>query len=113
MGRGKAYRDQLELAKGLITALNPNGESAVAKAYFTQSETPNLILRISRAFGTANQARDYREWQHRAASDNLQDWKVAKNLLDAAFKNPATVPASPSSGSGSGSGSGSAGSGSR
>ena len=53
---GTAYRDQLELAKGLITALNPNGESAVARAYFTQSEAPKLTVRISQAFGTANRA---------------------------------------------------------
>jgi uncharacterized membrane protein YgcG len=112
LGSGKAYRDQLELAKGLITGLDPNGESAVAKAYFNQSESHKLKVRIAQAFGTANGARDYLEWQHRGLSDNPQDWKVAKNLLETALKNPATVPASSGAGSGSGSGSGSAGRGS-
>jgi hypothetical protein len=109
---GSAYRDQLELAKGLITGLDPNGEAVVAKAYFTQSESHNLKLRIARAFGTANGARDYLTWQHRGASDNPEDWKVAKTLLAAALSNPASVPASSGAGSGSGSGAGPAGGGS-
>ena len=37
---GKAYRDQLALAKGLITALNPNGESAVAKGRISLKAKP-------------------------------------------------------------------------
>ena len=107
---GKAYRDQLELAKGLIAALDPGGEAIVAKAYFNKSESQKLKVRISQAFGTANGARNYLNWQHRSASDNREDWKVAKDLLAAALSNPAS--ASSSAGSGSGSGSGSAGSGS-
>jgi hypothetical protein len=95
---GKAYRDELELAKGLVAAL-PGGEAAVAKAYFTPSESQKLKVQIARAFGTANQARDYRAWQHRSASDNREDWKVAKDLLTAALRSPASTP----SGSGSGS----------
>jgi len=101
---GKAYRDQLELAKGLITALDPGGEAIVAKAYFNPSESQKLKLRIARAFGTANQARNYLNWQHRAASDNREDWTVAKDLLTAALANPASPPASSGAGSGSGSG---------
>jgi hypothetical protein len=114
---GKAYRDQLDFAKALIKALDPGGEAAVAKAYFTQSESHKLKFLISQAFGTANGARDYLAWQHRFASDNVQDWKVAKDLLAAALANPASSPASSGTGSGSGSGGigsggGSAGSGS-
>lgn len=117
---GKAYRDQLELAKGLIAALDPGGEAVVAKAYFNQSESQKLKLQIARAFGTTNGARNYLEWQHRAASDNRQDWAAAKDLLAAALRNPASSSAGSASGSGggsgsagSGSGSGSAGSGTR
>ena len=115
---GRAYRDELELAKGLIAGLGANGERDVAEAYFKGMRT--LYVRVARAFGTANTAHDYREWQSRSRSKNRDDWKVASELLAAALKNPAGPAIPPAAGgsgggagSGSGGGSGSAGSGSR
>jgi hypothetical protein len=105
---GQAYRNELELAKGLITALGSNGERDVAEAYFRG--TPTLFNRVVQAFGTANQAHDLREWQNKTRSKNSQDWKVANQLLTSALKNAAAAPTAPpvqGSGSGTGSGAGS------
>jgi hypothetical protein len=107
---GRAYRDELELAKGLITALGSNGERDVGEAYFRGTIT--LRDRVFKAFGTANSARDFREWQNRSISRNREDWKVANRMLASALANPAPAapPARPAppplQGSGSGSGGG-------
>ena len=106
---GRAYRDELELAKGLIMALGSNGERDVGEAYFRGTIT--LRDRIFRAFGTANSARNFREWHNRSTSRNREDWKVANRMLASALANPvpAAPPARPASqlqGSGSGSGGG-------
>jgi hypothetical protein len=99
---GKAYPDELALAKGLVTAFS---ERDVAAAYF-KDQAHNLFARAYRAFGNSSgNPPPFVQWQLKSKTDDPKDWKEADRLLQTAVANPAAR--------GSGADSASAGSGSR
>jgi len=110
---GTAYRDELELAKGLITALGPTGEQKVAEAFFKGDHRAlyqKIVLPALTDHGT------YTKWRD-ACNAEPPDYKTANALLRAALENyratgnpvrPPVKQPSPSAGSASGSGAGSA-----
>jgi hypothetical protein len=88
---GKAYRDQVDAANGLIAVV---GEKLVGEAYFLGK--PDLFNLVMQAFGTQNRARDLREWQKKIQSKDPADWKLANSLLANALKKRNTAaPAVP------------------
>jgi hypothetical protein len=111
---GSAYRDQLELAKGLKDALGPGGEQKVADAFFKGDRS--LYQKIVEPALSANGS--YSKWR-KACNAEPPDYRTANDLLMAALAtyratgNPVPPPvkqpsAAAGSGSASGSGSGSA-----
>jgi len=96
---GRAYRDNLMLADGLIAALGQSGEDQIGQAYFKGDTT--LWQRIV----NSNRKEDIETWRKAAAKDP-PDWNQANKLLTALLGNAgSTHPAAPPrAGSGSGSG---------
>lgn len=90
---GKAYRDQLSMARGLMTAFDPGGEQQVGLAYFKGAKS--LWDKTTAAFGTANANEAIRKWQAKSSSDKPADWPVANQLLTAALAHPAPPQAPP------------------
>jgi Domain of unknown function (DUF4157) len=97
---GHAYRDELKLAEGLISALGAGGEELVGKAFF-QGEK-GLYLSIIDAFRHSKNTGDLLSWQ-KAYVKKPPDWKTANQLLADVLKGSRTsrspTPA-PSGGSG-------------
>jgi hypothetical protein len=92
-GPGKAYREHLHLADGLISLFN---EDMVAKAYFQGDRQIHDAVML--AFNRNNQSRlDYVAWQH-AREKKPPDWATANRLLTNAVnatRQPGAAPSPP------------------
>lgn len=97
---GQAYRDELKLAEGLISAL---GEDLVGKAYFLGER--GALSAVLRAFDKDTSTRlDHVAWQ-KAAQKKPPDWKTANELLSNALKGgtkPGGATSAPTGGTSSG-----------
>ena len=72
LGTGRAYRDELNLAKSFITSV---GEDAAAECYFEGKL--DVSRTVTRAFSGGN----YSEWRKLVMSDKPEDWKKSAGLL--------------------------------
>jgi Domain of unknown function (DUF4157) len=79
---GHAYRDEIKLAEGLISALGPGGEDLVGNAFFKGDK--GLYLAIIDAFRHSAPA-DLLSWQ-KAYVKKPPDWRTANRLLAEALK---------------------------
>jgi hypothetical protein len=80
---GQAYRDELKLAEGLISALGAGGEDLVGKAFFKGEKEPYLT--IVDAFRRDSNTHHLLDWQ-KASVKKPPDWKTANQLLSNALK---------------------------
>ena len=96
---GSAYRDELKLAEGLISALGTGGEDLVGKAFFQGKREPYLT--IVDTFAHSKNTGDLLSWQ-KAYVKKPPDWQTANQLLadvlKGSRKSGSTTPA-PSGGS--------------
>ena len=76
---GKAYRDRLKLAEGLVAVL---GEDDVGKSYFQANKAP--YGRIIKALGQLPSKTGFSDW-HKAREKEPPDWQTANALLQSAF----------------------------
>ena len=92
---GKAYREQIQLAEGLISALGADGQKQVGKAYF-KGET-DLYNKILDGFRHMSDKRALIKWQQ-ARGKNPPEASTANQLLKDALSasgTPASTPALP------------------
>jgi hypothetical protein len=90
---GKAYRDKIKLAEGLVATL---GEDAVGKAYFQGDKTS--YAKIVPALGRISKT-GFSDW-HKAREKDPPDWNTANTLLQRALSatsQPAAQPPTPPS----------------
>jgi Domain of unknown function (DUF4157) len=80
---GQAYRDELAMARGLISDL---GEQLVGEAYFQGKM--GAYQRVAEAFSHGTDRSAFQTWQRRINSSDHKDWQDATQQLHAIMSQP-------------------------